>query len=374
MNSEPELLDIKSFFSAKNFIHGSKILSLKDREEWLAYLKRLPATMQDVYYTPEYYEVYEKNNDGKALCFIYEDIGGLALYPFLLSRINELGYTLNNDYYDIRGAYGYNGVIYNSIDPDFIKSFYFEFDKFCKRNNIIAEFTRFNPLLENHKFSKEFLDVSYNRETVYVDLTQSYEDIYKNFSHSAKGNLNRAAANDLTIASCQNKFPYKKEFIQMYRETMDRVQAHSYVYFDNSYFENSFNNLPVVHFVVFKESIPIASALCLISKKILHVHFEVSKTEYLIYRPNNFLFDEIIKYGIKEGLQIIHLGGGSSCKKDDFLLRFKKNFSKTTFSFYTGNRIHNQEIYTMVCEQWSNKFPELNNIYSDKFLRYRFIR
>lgn len=225
----------------------------------------------------------------------------------------------------------------------------------------------------NHNFSQDFLDVSLNRKTVHVDLTQSYESIYKKYSHSAKGNINQALKNNLTIVVYENEFPYTKEFIQMYKETMDRVNAQSYVYFNDNYFENSFSNLPIVHFVVFKESIPIASAICLLSRKVFHAHFVVSKTEYQVYRSNNFLFDEMIKFGFSKGLQILHLGGGRSCKQDDSLLRFKKNFSKTTSDFYTGTRIHNQEIYNLVCEQWNTRFPELVRRYDDKFLKYKFM-
>jgi hypothetical protein len=368
-----ELEEINFKTSSAGFDSSNKILTLKDREEWWAYLKKLPASMQDAYYTPEYYELYEKNGDGTGLCYVYEDRNGLALYPFLLSRTNKFGYKLESDYFDIFGAYGYNGVLYTCDNSGFIKNFYYEFNNFCELSNIIAEFTRFNPLLKNHNFSSDFLDISYNRKTVCVDLKQNYESIYKNYSRSAKGNIKKAVKNNLTVVAYKNEFPYKMDFIQMYKETMDRVNAQSYVYFNDTYFENSFDNLPVVHFVVFKESIPIASAICLLSKKVIHVHFEVSKTEYQIYRPNNFLFNEIIKFGISEGLEIIHLGGGRSCKQDDSLLRFKMNFSKTTSEFYIGNRIHNQEIYNMVCEQWGIKYPGLVHKYNDKFLKYRFV-
>ncbi len=371
MTLELEEIIIKTSSSKRKSF--SKLLTTKDKDEWWRYLNRLPASMQDVYYSPEYYDLYEKNGDGKGVCFIYENGDGLAVYPFLLSSINRLGYKLNKDYFDICGAYGYNGVLYTSLDPVFLKSFYNEFEHCCKANNIVAEFTRFNPLIDNHKFSKNYLHVSFNRNTVDVDLTQGYENIYKNYSHSGKGNINQASKNNLTIANFKNEFPYKKEFIQMYKETMDRVNAQSYVYFDDNYFENSFSLLPIVHFVVFKDSNPIASAICLLSKKVFHLHFVVSKTEYRVYRPNNFLFDEIIKYSINEGLQILHLGGGRSSRQDDSLLRFKKNFSKSTSEFYTGNKIYNQEIYDVVCEQWKTKFPALVHKFDDKLLKYKFV-
>ena len=200
----PELdfdpLELKNSYSSSSFLielSKTKLLSLKNKAEWSDYLSKLPDSMRDVYYSPEYYDLWEKNEGGKAFCFVFEDGNDLALYPFLLNRINDLGYKLQESYYDIQGAYGYNGVVYSSDDLDFIRRFYNSFEKFCKSNNIIAEFTRFHPILENNKFSENFFDVIYDRQTVYIDLSQKYDYIYKNYTRSAKQNLQKAVVADL---------------------------------------------------------------------------------------------------------------------------------------------------------------------------------
>ncbi|MDP2366136.1 MAG: GNAT family N-acetyltransferase [Ignavibacteria bacterium] len=375
MVSEIEQLDLKNSFSTSTFIteaNNSKLLSLRNKSEWLAYLNRLPESLRDVYYTPEYYEIYEKNGSGKAFCFVFEDGNHLAFYPFLLNRINDFGYKLEDSYYDIQGAYGYNGVIYSSDNPDFRKNFYCHFEKFCKDNNIVAEFTRFNPLLGNQTFSEDFLNVIYDRQTVYVDLTQKYDDIYKNYTRSARHNLNKSLANNLNVIIYKNKFPYKKEFIEMYNETMDKVHAENFLYFSDDYFENTFNLPSSVQFVVFKDNNPIASSLSLGAENYLHVHFKASKSDYLSFRPNNLLFDEIIKYGIEKGFKGIHVGGGRTSSADDSLLRFKKNFSKTTRGFYIGKKIYNESIYKQVCEQWKANHTQLVDKYKDRILAYRY--
>ncbi len=87
------------------------LLNVKESGKWSEYLNRLPKENQDVYYIPEYYKIYENNGDGTTQCFVYDDGFNFALYPFLLNRINDLGYKLDKPYYDIRGAYGYNGVL-----------------------------------------------------------------------------------------------------------------------------------------------------------------------------------------------------------------------------------------------------------------------
>ncbi|MCD4731451.1 MAG: hypothetical protein K8R74_12670, partial [Bacteroidales bacterium] len=143
-----------------------KILDLSIKKDWNCYLTKIPANQQDIYFTPEYYELYEKNGDGKAKCFVFEQNEKISLYPFLINSINELGYKLDNECFDIQGAYGYNGVISSSYDVVFINDFYKSFDNYCRENNIIAEFTRFHPLLSNFKISEQNLNVVFDRKTI----------------------------------------------------------------------------------------------------------------------------------------------------------------------------------------------------------------
>lgn len=352
---------------------NSTILTLENKDEWDSYLKKIPEVLQDIYYTPEYYKIYQNNGDGKALCFVFEEDDKIAFYPFLINSINDLGYKLDGKYFDIQGAYDYNGVIYSSDDFEFRRKFYTEFKKFCKCNNIIAEFTRFHPLITNHKFSEGHLDVSYNRKTVYVDLTKGYSVIYNNYSDSQKRALNKSKSNNLAVEIRENEILSKHKFYEMYKETMARLNARPSLYFNKKYFDSLFIELPVVLFIVYKEEKAIASALCISYKNYLHYHLGASKEEYWETRPNNLLFDSIIKYGIQNDKKILHLGYGRTTSDDDSLLKFKKNFAETTRSLFIGRFIHNEYIYYKLCREWMRKYPLLVNKYGDRLLKYRFI-
>ena len=356
-----------------NKISTNKLLSLKDKEEWSAYLNRLPGSVQSVYYTPEYYKIYENLDHSEAFCYVFEDGNHLAVYPFLLSRINDLGYKLDEYYYDIQGAYGYNGVLYSSDEPDFIKSFHCEFNNFCRNNNIVAEFTRFYPLINNQEFSKNYMDVSCNRKVVIINLTQEYQDIYRNYPHSTKGNLKKALRNNLKVFIYKNDFPYDKDFKRMYKETMARVNAQPYLFFNGDYFENTFKTLPIIQFVVFNDGLPISSSLCLVGSRNLDIHFEASKGEYLHLRPNDILIDTMIRWGITKGYKTMNFGGGTSSNEDDSLFRFKYKFSKDIRNFYIGKKIHNYEVYNNICEQWGSTYPHLVDKYKNILLMYRHI-
>lgn len=46
-----------------------RVLSLSDKAEWTRCLSKLPIEQQDIYYTPEYYSLYENYGDGNEQCF-----------------------------------------------------------------------------------------------------------------------------------------------------------------------------------------------------------------------------------------------------------------------------------------------------------------
>ena len=112
------------------------ILSLKDEIKWKAFLDKLPPDKRDVYFTPDYYSLYQNYGDGKARCFVFEKDGEIALYPFLINPISPLGYKLEKEYNDIQGAYGYNGIISSTEETSFLAAFWDAFDAFARRTTL----------------------------------------------------------------------------------------------------------------------------------------------------------------------------------------------------------------------------------------------
>ena len=67
-----------------------KVLGLKDATLWSCFVNGLPAARRDVYFTPDYYSLYEAYGDGQAICFVFEKDGDLAVYPFLKNSLSSL--------------------------------------------------------------------------------------------------------------------------------------------------------------------------------------------------------------------------------------------------------------------------------------------
>ena len=212
-----------------------KILTGKDVKEWNGFLYQLPKERRDVYFTPEYYSLYEAYGDGEAQCFVFEKDGFLALYPFLKNPITPLGYQLDQEYYDIQGAYGYNGLITNNTDKDFQSQFWAAFDEWCQQNNIVAEFMRFHPLMKNHLLGEGHFKLIHDRNTVYLDMTQSEDDIFAGFDKGTRQHI-RKSSKSIEIRLAERTEENVQIFNRIYRENMEHVNSIPYLFFTFSIF------------------------------------------------------------------------------------------------------------------------------------------
>ena len=328
---------------------------------WNNYIHKLPIHMQDIYYTSEYYKVQEVNGDGSARLFIYEEDEKLACYPFLINEI--VGYDLEEKYYDIETAYGYGGPTVSNYDESFLERFEKAFNEYCSENNIVAEFIRFHPLLKNESIFKKNINVLHNRTTVYLKLEESEEELWKTQIISKNRNvIRKAEKNGLTVQFEEDL----KSFIKIYEETMNKVNASDYYFFSEEYYK-SLQELDNVYISIKLEDKIIATAIFMKHGEYFHYHLAGSLKEYLKYSPNNLLLWSAIKYANENGYKIMHFGGGLSDSLDDNLFKFKKSFSKDTCDFYIGKRVHNEDIYKYLINEWETKSNKRANL----FLQYK---
>lgn len=317
-------------------------------EKWDEYIDNFNNDNIDIYYTKEYCRLYECENS-KAYMFVYKEENNSAIYPFLLTAINVDGYE---GYFDIETPYGYGGPLVQHRDIGFINRFEENFRKFCLEKNIIAEFIRFHPLLDNYIIFSKNIEVYFNRNTILIDLKKSKEQIWNEDIQSKNRNMIRKAKkNGLVVEASTNT----EEFISIYKKTMEKVNATSYYSFSSDYYEQLFKDCHNKLFVVKKEDKIIASAVFMGYKSFFHYHLAGSLEEYLKFSPNNLLLWEVIEYAKDNGYKYFHLGGGLSSSLDDNLYKFKKKFSSTSCKFYIGKRIHNEEIYNELINLWSEK-------------------
>ena len=348
---------------------SNRVLSLlKEKDAWMTVLVRLPFNCRDVYFTPEYYSLYQNYGDGDARCFVFEKDGEVVLYPFLINPITPLGYKLDKEYYDIQGAYGYNGIIASSDDAGFIAAFWKEFDAYCQENDIVTEFTRFHPLLNNQRLASPKMKTFFSRHTVALDLTD--DDIWMHQISSKNRNMIRKAEREGVAIVESDDY---ETFHRLYDGTMTDLHAEDFYFFPKSYYDEykqTFKGESMLCLAMLGGK-AIAGSMFMFSDNYAHYHLSARDREYSRYAANNLILWYAIQKAKERGCKWFHFGGGTAGNDDDSLLKFKKEFSKTLCEFWIGKRVHNQPIYDQVVEQWKTNHPKSFEQNKVKLLGYR---
>ncbi|NRD76319.1 peptidoglycan bridge formation glycyltransferase FemA/FemB family protein [Bacillus sp. BRMEA1] len=341
-----------------------EVISYKDKNKWEEKLNLL--AKKDIFYRHAYSNVYQSMGDGDPHLFYYEDEQGNKLcYVFFKRKLNGLPFLaegVDRDLYDIiTPSYGYGGPIYDVEEKQLIKNFRKEFDEYCQKENIISEFIRFHPVLQNNKHMEESIDVSYDRETVFIDLTKSEEDILKQYQAKHRGKVNKAIKNQLEFRTFRNEQAYERveDFYQLYKETMDKLNASEYSYFSTEYIKgllSGFYDQSIIG-AVFYEDQMIAATLCLYEDGVLHYHLACSQKQYLNLGCNTFLLHNAALWGKQNGCHTFHLGSGHVGR--DSLFQFKYRFNPDgLLHFNIGKKIHNPFQYKFLLEQWEKYYEQ----------------
>lgn len=339
---------------------------IHDKVTWDNMYNMISSCNRDVYFTYDYCKLYDDIGEGIANSAIFiGDKGQRLVYPFLLKKIN--GYETDQQFYDIESCYGYGGPIVESYNEQDMRDFEEHFCCWCLNNNVVAEFIRFYPILNNQVCFKQNILIEKNRSTVYIDLEKGIESIWKDSISSKNRNMIRKAEKLGVKVKEGNSF---EKFIEIYLATMESLGATQYYYFNKQYFENLFklghDKMFLLEATVDSEIISSAVFLC--SDDYISYHLAGSNHNFLGHAPNNLLLFKAIQLACQRGYKRFHLGGGTKETLEDSLFKFKKSFSKETCDFYIGKRIHNQNIYMKLINEWQ----KMNNKEVKLFLQYNY--
>jgi len=251
-----------------------------------------------------------------------------------------LGDVMNTQYKDIFSCYGYGGPVSNSEDKDFIRDANEAYLSWASNHNVIAEFLRFHPLLQNSRFY--FADSSFNRLTVMVDLR--VDDIFALYKKRTRRDIRRSYRMGVSVILNDKKY-FPESFKTLYGNTMKRKLADNFYFFQDEYIDQLVNNKITFVVTAIVEKKVVASAIFLISGDYMEYHLSGINDIGLLYDANKALLHEAMLYGKKLGVKFAHLGGGASQNDNDLLLLFKKGFSQNLTEYHIGKRILNQDIY-----------------------------
>ncbi|TYS59863.1 peptidoglycan bridge formation glycyltransferase FemA/FemB family protein [Sutcliffiella horikoshii] len=330
---------------------------------------------QDIYFNDNYGKLYENVENGKVKIFHYKCDLGEVENQFIIRKIPRR--NVEEAYYDIATPYGYGGPIILDCDNDkkgeLISLYSTAFSDYCKENNIVSEFVRFHPLINNVNDFKEVYDIACIRKTLGTNLKDYENPVQSEFSKSCRKNIRKALNNGVSFEIIEKPADLG-EFKQIYYSTMDRNNASGYYYFNDEYFENiltHFRDNIIIVKAIYNEK-TIAQGLYFVHKKYIHIHLSGTFSEFLYLSPAYILRYAVTIWGKENGYEMIHHGGGRSNAENDGLFKFKKGFAKNTeFDFFIGKKIWNEKIYNELCKEIgvnndAQFFPAYRDIVGEK--------
>ena len=206
----------------------------------------------------------------------------------------------------------------------------------------MSQFVRFHPLLENWLVWKNGIETRYLRDTIFID-TSSKEIVWQNIESKNRNMIRKAKKNNVKIEI--DSIDNVREFIPLYKATMERNAADEYYTFHQNYFDFLQKmNENVCLFRALYDGKVISSSIMFYNKKFMHYHLSGSDWKYKNLAATNLLLYEAALWAADEGIKRFHLGGGLS--PNDSLFSFKKQFNrKDRGRFVVGRTIFDKEKY-----------------------------
>ena len=344
--------------------------SKRDRDEWLSLLRVMPSGCSDIYFHPDYCNLYLNSTDHRSVLFVYKEETETWIYPFIMRNLpTAFGITGC----DIESPYGYGGPVATSNDPALIERANSSFSRWCESQCVVAEFIRLHPLLNNHRWLGTRANVAVDRETVSLSLG-GLPDSSIAFSGNAGNMVRRAirAGVSIEVDDLEQRFP---DFVDLYRRTMDRLQGDEFYYFNDDHF-SSLKALVSDHgwlVTASSDGQMVAGAILLRGDTFLHYHLSATQPDARVPGATNAILLKGAEMGQAFGLQRMHLGGGITAGEDDALLRFKRRMATDAHTFRIGNRIHDTVAYADLQESWRHAHPQLVSTYGSRVLCYRYV-
>jgi len=324
------------------------VITFDEKDQWNRIVKRFHQF--DVYYLHEYVSAFVVHGDGVPLLFYYKDEHIEAMNVVMKRDISTDTRFTNKipseSFYDFITPYGYGGfLIEGTPSNESITELFNQYHSYCLNNGVISEFVRFHPVLNNSEVVKDFYELLPIGRTVMMDLS-SPDVIWNNLASDKKKKIRKAQKTGVEIYS-GNAVQLIDEFIQMYKETMQKNNASNYYYFNKDFFRRILEDLKdhCTIFYAVLDGKKIAMAIYFHINERINCFLSASDVAYDSLAPTNLIMVEAALWGSQNHYKTLHMGGGLG-GKEDRLFNYKIGFNKdSTTQFIVGSKIYNEAIY-----------------------------
>ena len=308
-----------------------------DDPQWREALGRL---RHDMYHLPEYVRLDGEWNRAQPMAFLARAGDRELFIPYLLRSCEDLFPEAmgGERVYDVVSPYGYPGLLLSDAarrSPEFAREAVRRLSETLRGMGACSAFFRMHPLLSeglSELFPEGFFTAG--GETVAMDLSRDEGELWKGVREGHQWTIKKCRKLGFTSRMVPLR-AHVESVMEIYRETMDRVQAKESYYFGRAYFERLGEMPGRVHCGVV-ESGGRAAAACIFFEcgGIVQAHLGGTRSEFLDKSPFHLLLYFAAMWAKSRGNRYFHIGGGVGAANDR-LLQFKRGFSQLLFPFST---------------------------------------
>lgn len=334
-----------------------------DEAAWLAILRRFPAELRDLHYTPAYGRIYQDTYGYEPMLAVLESEGRTAIHAFVRRSLNGLPFLaepgLDAPRADVATPYGYGGPLLAQPgcggSDEFLRAFDGYWRAWCNAERIPAEFVCLHPILGNAAAieTSGIVTPEPAKEVVVIDLRRAEEQLWSELSRGTRSSIQRARREGVVVEQVEPNHRNLAVFQALYLATMARVGAAQRWFFPDAYFRACVERLgsegSALFFATCQGEVA-ASYLLIRDERTAYYHFGASDERWLALRPNNLLMYETLLWAKRSGCGRYHLGGGVSSDRNDNLLRFKSSFGGYRTLLYTYGRVLHADTYRELCD------------------------
>jgi UDP-perosamine 4-acetyltransferase len=336
----------------------------EDSRTWDRLVDQAP--VPDVYFRPGYTEAFATAEGSQPVALVIREGPSRVLIPLLIRDFELDGKPIR----DGVTPYGYGGLLRLAgpieTGPRTAKAILSGLRQWAIDSGLVACSLRLHPLLDQDSGwtvngpGEEWLKTFSRGLTTAIDL-KNWEEDRGRIAGMDKGrryDLNRArAALSVRISQGAAAAEDLRQFCGLYRESMDRVHADRFFFFEDQYFDCLSRGLGE-HFVLimaYSKDQPVAGAIFLADRDFIHYHLAATNDEGRRIGAATLLIISACGWGRERGCSWVHLGGG--VQPDDQLWAFKRSFGGKNSSYSYLTVVADAERYRLLTEQAETAWP-----------------
>ena len=250
--------------------------------------------------------------------------------PFLLEHDGARFAGIERDEpRDVVTPYGYGGPTADG--------FWDAYEEWARERGVVTTFVRFHPLYGNQRGAPIHVDELAPTVAWRVDPDR---DLLAGLHFKHRNKVTKAENAGATVTQHDGL----GEFVPLYEDTMRRVNADDFYFFEPAYWER-LGELPLVRFDAEIDGEVVASALCLATPPWLHYHLSGTTDAGRTTGSSTLVLLEAARWAQANGYERFHLGGGLGGNEDS-LHHFKARFDpEGLVPAAVGKAIHDEDAY-----------------------------